>query len=395
MDFVIIANAWTAAADNPTSKHQIAMELVRQGHRVLWVVGAGMRTPSLGSGADRGRMLRKLRGALRRPQEITAADALPGHGALWVTAPLLIPLPGSAAVRRFNGMLFCAISRFWSRRLGLDQAILINYVPVLAGAMRGWPGRTVYHCVDRWDQFTMYDRDLMRKMDAACHRHADVVIATSRELYTHCSADHDTVHLINHGVSYAHFSQALQLRSAPAPFAHRGGPVIGFFGLLSEWVDQPLLLALARACPQVDLVLIGSADVEVSALKSEPNIHVLGPKPFAELPAYIAHFDVGIIPFVVNELTLAVNPIKLREMLAAGCPVVSTALPEVSAYVEGGAGAVQVADSEATFIAAVQASLTNSHVRASISESMKHETWQAKVHEMIAVMNPSTAQEKT
>ena len=229
MDFVIIANAWTAAADNPTSKHQIAIELVRQGHRVLWVVGAGMRKPRLGSGADRGRILRKLRQAMRRPQSIIVDDPRAPSGALWVIAPLLIPLPGSSRVRRFNGALFRVMACFWAKRLGLRNPHLINYVPVLADAMRGWPGLAVYHCVDRWDQFTMYDRELMREADAACRRHADVVIATSRDLYVHCCADHQNVYLINHGVSHSHFSQALGLRASPAPFASRGASVIGFF----------------------------------------------------------------------------------------------------------------------------------------------------------------------
>ena len=84
--------------------------------------------------------------------------------------------------------------------------------------------------------------------------------------------------------------------------------------------------------PAAQVVLIGAADVPVATLAAEPNIHLLGPKPFSALPAYVRHFSVGVIPFVVNELTRAVNPIKLREMMAAGCPVVSTALPEVERY---------------------------------------------------------------
>ena len=108
-------------------------------------------------------------------------------------------------------------------------------------------------------------------------------------------------------------------------------PAIGFFGLLSEWVDQDLILRLAREF-SARIILIGKADVDVSRLQGIPNIQLLGPRPFSELPAHIAGFTVGIIPFVVNDLTRSVNPIKLREMLSAGCPVVSTALPEVARY---------------------------------------------------------------
>jgi len=240
------------------------------------------------------------------------------------------------------------------------------------------------------------------------------------------------------------------------------GPIVGFFGLLSEWVDQDLLVALARSlrteiqqsmetgplssakgsaddCNAPDIsskptsripnpesripnpesritrceasiVLIGQADVDVSRLRAEPNIVLPGPKPFAELPDYIRHFDVGVIPFVVNELTVAVNPIKLREMLAAGCPVVSTALPEVERYASADGGessttkhakdakaamrgcpsAVRISHSSEEFVAHVRAALRDPPgvgERRAISAGMAGETWAAKVDEILAAIS--------
>ena len=321
MDFVIIANAWGAGADNPTSKHRIAIELARRGHRVLWVEGAGMRRPSLGSGHDRGRILRKLRQACR--------GARPVADRLWVVTPLLVPLPSKTGIRKLNGWIYRRVMRRCSRRLSFEQPVLINYVPVLSEAMKAWHGkRVVYHCVDRWDAFDMYDSTLMAEVDRQCCELADVVIATSEDLYERCRSRCASCRLIMHGVDHAHFAAALDAPDRPRDLPD--GDIVGFFGLLSEWVDQELLVRLAEAVPTANVVLIGTADVDVSALESVPNIHLLGPRPFRELPAYIASFRVGIIPFAVNELTKAVNPIKLREMLAAGCPVVSTALPEVA-----------------------------------------------------------------
>jgi glycosyltransferase involved in cell wall biosynthesis len=178
---------------------------------------------------------------------------------------------------------------------------------------------------------------------------------------------------------------------APPPADLPSGPVIGFFGLLSEWVDQALLLRLARDLPQAQLVLIGKADVDVSTLKGVPNIHVLGPRLFSDLPAYLAHFTVGIIPFVVNDLTRAVNPIKLREMLSGGCPVVSVALPEVVACVDQAqiGGSVRVAQTVDEFVSGVrhflEAPLDLAERRA-LSERMRQETWAAKVDEMLKIM---------
>ena len=161
MDFVIVANAWTAALDNPTSKHQIALSLCRAGHRVLWIEGAGMRRPKFGSGADRGRMVRKIAAATQGARRVALADGVDSKGALWRLAPLLIPLPGMARVRRFNGWFFRLCARHWASRLGFERPVLINYVPVLANVMNGWghadgEGIAVYHCVDRWDQFVIF-----------------------------------------------------------------------------------------------------------------------------------------------------------------------------------------------------------------------------------------------
>lgn len=393
MDLVMIANAWDAALDNPTSKHQIALELVRQGHRVLWVEGAGMRRPSLGSGADRGRIVRKLRKAFGGAR----ATTVPGvaRTGLWVVSPLLIPLPAFAAIRALNGFLFRVAARGWARWLGFRDPVLINYVPVLSGAMRGWPRgsggsvRCVYHCVDRWDEFAMYDRDMMRRMDARCHAAADLVITSSHDLYERSRTLATRVILVNHGVDHAHFASALSSSVCPADLP--AGPLIGFFGLLSEWVDQDLLLALARALPQANLVLIGKADVDVTVLDRAPNVHRLGPRPFAQLPAYVGQFTVGLIPFKVSTLTRAVNPIKLREMLAAGCPVVSTALPEVDAYARcdlgaGGQSGVRVAATPAAFVEDVMTFVAHPldrKARARLSTGMLTETWTHKTHEIL------------
>jgi len=413
MDFVIIANAWSAAHDNPTSKHQIALQLVEQGHRVLWIEGAGMRRPNLGSGADRGKIVRKLLAAMRGAKEVSDFGFrildLAARGRLWVLSPLLVPLAGIGWIRALNGRLFGRAARRWSNRLGFDRPVLINYVPVLAGAMRGWPGRVVYHCVDRWDQFDMYDTEVMNTMDALCRRYAQLVIASSRDLYEHCRRDHEHVRLVNHGVDHAHFARPC-LEEAARPSDLPEGPVVGFIGLLSEWVDQDLLLRLAGELPETHLVLIGKADVPV-ALREQPNIHLLGPRPYEALPAYVAHFTVGLIPFKVSELTRAVNPIKLREMLAAGCPVVATDLPEVAAYREcgtrnpsslryaetraergmGRAGVV-AADGPESFIAAVKGFVEDpltADERRILSESMRGETWAAKTAEIVSLVEGS------
>jgi len=172
---------------------------------------------------------------------------------------------------------------------------------------------------------------------------------------------------------------------------------IGFFGLISEWVDQDLLIALAEKIEDCELVLAGKADVNTDRLAGIKNIRMIGSVPYADLPALVGSFDAGIIPFEVNELTRAVNPIKLREMLAAGCPVVSTALPEVEKLAgELPDGAVMVAGSHDEFVECVRAVLRSiehgawsMEKRKLISDSVKDQDWSAKVDEILEILNRS------
>ena len=117
--------------------------------------------------------------------------------------------------------------------------------------------------------------------------------------------------------------------AAPADCAELKGPVIGFFGLIADWVDLEVIRYLASSRPEWSFLLIGEVQTDTSALRELPNVHLLGRRKYQSLPAYCKAFDVAILPFVVNELTLAANPLKLREYLAAGLPVVATPLPEV------------------------------------------------------------------
>jgi glycosyltransferase involved in cell wall biosynthesis len=404
MDYVIIANSWSAGKDNPTSKHRIALELARRGYRVLWIEGSGMRAPRLGSGQDRLRIVRKVAAALRGAVEVGSQEpgarsqetgvrraepvVAPVSAFIWVLSPLFVPLPRHEIVRRLNGAICRWSARFWGWRLGFRHAVLINYVPVLAEAMRrrrGW--RTVYHCVDRWDAFTMYDSAMMADMDRRCCRYADLVIASSRDLEAHCRTLNGRVHLVTHGVDHEHFAGACTITASPSDLP--GGPIVGFFGLLSEWVDQDLVLETARRIPQAHVVLIGRADVDISRLTGQRNIHVLGPRPFDLLPQYVASFAVGLIPFTVNDLTRAVNPIKLREMLAGGCPVVSTDLPEVRDCMQrlNLESYVRCAANTAEFVSGVRQCIEHpldNEARRTLSGKVARESWVGKVDEILA-----------
>lgn len=317
---VCFANDWRG---DPTSKHHI-MRSYAEHTDVLWVESSGMRRPQLSKATDLSRIVGRLRrslGGLVREEE-----------RLHVLSPLSIPLPGNAAAQEVNRRLYRWSLRGTLRRLGLKRdPLLWVYTPTVAPYLEGMRNSgLVYHCVDRWWAFSDYDSEVMRACHASLCRSADVVFASSAALLEDCLAHTPRAYLIRHGVEWEHFAAAaLEPQPRPADIADIQGPILGFFGLIHEWIDQELVCRIADAFPEATVVLIGKVQVDVSALRSRSNIRLLGQKPYAELPAYSASFDVGLIPFAYNDLTIAVNPIKLREYLSAGMPVVATGLPEI------------------------------------------------------------------
>jgi glycosyltransferase involved in cell wall biosynthesis len=157
------------------------------------------------------------------------------------------------------------------------------------------------------------------------------------------------------------------------------GPVLGFFGLIHDWIDLDLIGWLAERRPAWNLVMIGKVAVDNARIRHLANIHWLGRQPYEKLPSYCRRFDVGLIPFVLNELTRNVNPIKLREYLSAGVPVVSTNLPEVALCQAQGWCAV--AHSREDFLMRCEEALATAspEARRKRSEAMRTEDWDNKV----------------
>jgi len=317
-DIICFANDWTA---DPTSKHHLMRRMADQ-NRVLWVEAAGMRRPNLGSGADWGRIGRKLRSFVAPPRR-----QLPN---LWSYGPPSIPLPGSRWASRLNARLYATTIQRAARRLGMaSDPILWVYGPHVAPWIRDIPRkRLVYHCVDRWGAFADYDAAWMEACERELCERADVVLASAEDLAEHCRGLGAEVTYIPHGVEHAHFARALEPGPVPADLESVPSPRVGFFGLIHEWVDVELIGALADRLP-FSFVVIGSSNQDLSALQGRPNVHILGRRPYQDLPAYCRGFAAAIVPFRISELTVSVNPIKLREYAAAGLPVVASDLPEI------------------------------------------------------------------
>ncbi|GIM47028.1 glycosyl transferase family 1 [Collibacillus ludicampi] len=158
-------------------------------------------------------------------------------------------------------------------------------------------------------------------------RSADLVIASAKSLQQRAQAYRsDEVVLVPNGCDYEHFAKAQNL-SSPT-FKTEGKQVVGFVGAVATWLDWELIRKIAEL-PLVELVFIGPLYGLTSPPVQASNVKYIGHVPYEELPKHMAEFDVFIIPFLLNDMTKGVSPIKFWEYLATGKPIVSTALPEV------------------------------------------------------------------
>lgn len=382
-DILCFANDWDS---DPLSKKHVMTRLARH-NRVLWVNSLGCRNPTA-SARDVRRAVKKLGDFFQGRRRVTEN--------LWVTSPLVVPFHGNAAARRLNRRWLAATLRLTLRRLGMRRPITWSFLPSSADVVGSLGERlVVYQCVDEYSRFTGADRAAISGMEARLCQRSDVVLVSAQTLLETKRRWNPETHLVTHGVEVEHFRRALD-PAAPVPgdlgrSLTRVGdrvdrPVVGFFGLIADWVDLDLVAHLARSRPRWTFALVGKADTDVSALEALPNVRLLGQKPYDDLPGYCKGFDAGILPFRINELTLAANPLKLREYLAAGLPVVATAIPEAERL----APWVRVGRSPEGFLAELDAVLEGgaARPRAEVSAAMETESWDHKVEEMTRLVAP-------
>ncbi len=378
-NIIAIASNWHF---DPTSKHHV-MKILSERNHVLWVNYHGSRRPRV-SASDALAVFRKLRQVAQGPEWVSET--------MLVLTPFLLPLPGSATARKLNRTLVTHQIRKALKQFPRQPVQLWSFAPdvdYLVG--RFDEEMDLYYCVDEFSEFSGYDREAIQQLERRLIERCDVVVTTAGNLQDAKSKLHPNTYLVTHGVSYEHFASArddaVQVPQAMRDRCDMHGmraPVFGFFGMIADWIDLDLIAVLARRRPEWSFVLLGQQSTSIDACADLSNVHLLGQVPFNALPGYCKAFDVGLIPFRINRLTLHVNPIKLREYLAAGLPVVSTDLPEVRRYRPH----VHVARSIDEFEKACEQALqerTAQH-RARRQAAVRNETWRDKVEQLSALV---------
>ncbi|HJN32958.1 MAG TPA: glycosyltransferase [Prochlorococcus sp.] len=382
-DFVVLS---TADWDHPlwTNKQHVAVSLAAAGHRVLYVDSLGLRAPRVGA-VDRGRILRRLGRVLRPPRRVGEA--------LWVWSPLVLPGGTAGFALILNRQLLTLGLRLALLWLRFQQPILWTYNPLTGRYLSlGSFGGSIYHCVDRIQAQPGMPAERISASERQLCRAVDVVFATSPDLQADLEMIHPNTHFFGNVADQQHFGQALS-GTLPCPPALNDlpRPRLLFIGAIDAYkLNLPMLEILAARHPEWTYVFVGPVgeadpETDVSNLLTFSNVHFVGAQPYSDLPSWLAHCDVALLPLRHNSYTRHMFPMKFFEYLASGKPVVATAIPALRPH----AVAAHLCESEAdSFEVAIANALASEGpaLTERLAVAAEH-TYEVRTAAMLSVLN--------
>jgi glycosyltransferase involved in cell wall biosynthesis len=374
---------------HPHSKNHIMKRLARH-NRVMFVNSISMGLPDVRSAEFFTKIRRKLKSYakfVRRTEE-----------GIVVVTPIVTPFFGSAAGRWLNRWLLVLQLRLLMLLFGFRSPVLWIAIPTAADVV----GRLdecvlVYQVSDKYDANEMdhaTKAELIRSLHERMLERADLVLYSGRKLFEEATAHLGKSRMLEQAVDFEHFASTTgRAHVVPADIAAVPRPCLGYFGQIDAWlVDQQLIRQVAAERPDWHWVFIGLKTRELQ-VDSLPNVHYLGPKPYAELPAYASHFDVCVLPWVTdNEFVSYGSAIKVREYLATGKPVVITPLYEYEPL----DGILRIARSPAQFLELVEAALADRDeaARRARQEAVRDQTWDVRAEQVSEWIEAARARRK-
>lgn len=356
---------------------QTTMKLLSEQNRILYVNALGSRTVSLKLSQWSFYLKRILRQFQTRS---TVSDTA------IVCNPFIVPIVYNPLTTRLNRVLLRTQFRKLLPKIDFSEYILWVGTPTAAPFLDLFtPSLTIYNPVDRYHAFEFVDGAKIRAYEKRIAAKANAIICTSDAIRNDLSAYHRHVFTVTHGVDVDHFHAALNQENRLDDIDTLPGPIIGYFGGLSERVNYGLIRKVAERYPAASIVLIGNKLASLAEIEGLANVHVLGFRDFNLLPQYMKRFSVCLIPYHVNELMEAVDPIKLREYLCQGKAVVSVDLPEVRKLAE----LVYIGGDEEEFVEMVGKALEekNSTLMADRIAAARRCEWPVKMAEISEIVH--------
>jgi glycosyltransferase involved in cell wall biosynthesis len=327
---IVFGEDWGA---HPSSTQHIIKELGKN-RPVIWFNSIGLRKPKANL-RDLLRLFNKVKSFLssagnKKTEFNTSKHNTAEHNSNQpiIINPIVVPCANSWLSVKINKLILKCQLHFACKNILIEDPIIWTSLPTSVDYLSLFDqAPCVYYCGDDFSSLAGVDHDFVSRKEVELINKSRYIFTASEKLLDKFPAN--KVVNIPHGVNYSLFSDKVKNMPSDLP---QGKPIAGFYGSISTWLDQDLLVKTIEALPHWHFVFIGNIECNIDKLLPFINVKFLGAKPHIDLPKYIQHWNVAILPFVDNKQIQMCNPLKLREYLASGTPIVTTNFNALKGY---------------------------------------------------------------
>lgn len=374
-DLIVLSDDW---GRHPFSCQHIIKRFLPH-NRVVWVNTIGYRSIQINQydfERAHGKIMSWLSNAASKKYTRKNYNPL-------ILNPVCIPFGKIPLVRKFNTWSVTGMVKKIIKQHDINDPIVITTLPTTADFVGNLGERySIYYCVDDFTQWPGVHGNLMLALEKQLLNKVDLVIATSEKLRQTRNNGIRSTRLLNHGVDVEHF-RAIGKAIPSKAVSDLKSPVVAYYGLIDERCDLELVQDLASSMKEVTFLIIGQWRVNPGKLSILPNVCITGPVSYHDLPAYLARVNALIMPYVMNELADSINPLKLKEYIATGLPIVATPLPEVVKLQRF----VRTAEGHHLFSQAISTALDSTHGEdMELVNFLSKNSWDAKAEEFSVML---------
>lgn len=352
------------------------MTRLTKNYKVLFINSLGMRIPTLKRDKYAfKKILRKLKSIARYLRR--------SDNGMYIFTPISLPFFKSSILGPIITFLVLLQIKMVMILLSLREPIFyVGCPPAWEIVKRLHHRYLIYECTDIFEEMPGTNKHYIASLDKEISESANLVLYVNKALWKKGVSRNKNSLLVGHGVDFNLFVNATESKYVPEDMVKIPKPIIGFFGDISEEVCDFLLLEhIAKMLPNMSMVFVGPISADVSRLKQFENVHFLGQKPYEEIPHYGKVFDVAIMPWNRSKWIKFCNPVKIKEYLALGKPVVSTYYPEIELFND----LVYVAGNYIEFVSHIRKATKDDNIRLKreCRKRVQNETWDNKVEQIL------------
>jgi FemAB-related protein (PEP-CTERM system-associated) len=371
--FIVFSDDW----DRHPSSSQHLFKVISKANKTLWVNTIGLRRP-------RADFFTLFRGFGKLMQWISVSKKCDDNR-LRVISPLMLPTFGGGFIGKLNRKLTAWQIQRAMRRFGMSKPVVFTSLPTAFDFVGAFDERKIiYYLTDDYRFWPGADKDKIHAADMLLTLASDLVLSCSLPLEeSHSQILQNIFQVIDfpHAVDFEHFSKTMPEPDIIKSIPH---PRICFFGLIYEKIDLDLLCSFAKRNPSIHCMMLGPVSKSIQVKKYPPNIHFPGAVDYNLLPAFLHAMDVLLIPYVKDPEKESASPLKLRECLAAGKPVVALETDETRKYSES----IYLYSNANQFETRIKSALSDGNPPGfqNVREKIAHDTWELRAKELMTIL---------